>query len=241
MRRDSLQELEIIYQDASLIAINKPSGVSVGGDRWDEGAERLDKILEARLGRRMWTVHRIDKETSGVVVFAKDADAHRLLSMAFEEHMVKKCYVAAVYGAPIWRETVCDLPLTPNGNKKHLTIIDRYQGKKSITRFKVKSAVDVFSILEVFPETGRTHQIRVHASALGHPVVCDSLYCRNPKPIMLSSFKRGWRGDLFDEKPLLARLGLHALEITLPDGLTFQAPYPRDMKALIAQIEKTAK
>ncbi|MDR0785896.1 MAG: RluA family pseudouridine synthase [Treponema sp.] len=236
-----MQKLDIIYQDANLIAVDKHSGVSVGGDRWDDGAERLDRLVEAYLGLRVWTVHRIDKDTSGVVVFAKDAGTHRLLSAAFEARAVKKRYIAAVYGAPIWRETVCDLPLTPNGNKKHLTIIDRSQGKKSITRFKVMAVVGVFSMLEVFPETGRTHQIRVHASALGHPIVCDSLYCRNPKPVMLSSFKRGWRGDLLDEKPLLARLGLHALEAALPDGRVFHAPYPRDMKALLAQIEKAAK
>ncbi|MDR0644006.1 MAG: RNA pseudouridine synthase [Treponema sp.] len=241
MERNSLQKLETIYQDASLIAVNKPSGVSVGGDRWDGDAERLDTLVEAYVGQRVWTVHRIDKDTSGVVVFAKDADTHRLLSAAFEAHIVKKRYIAVVYGVPAWRETVCDLPLAPNGNKKHLTIIDRYQGKASVTRFKIIATAGVFSVLEVFPETGRTHQIRVHASALGHPVVCDSLYCRNPKPIMLSSFKRGWRGDPFDEKPLLSRLGLHALEVILSDGRAFQAPYPRDMKALLFQVEKAAK
>jgi 23S rRNA pseudouridine1911/1915/1917 synthase len=240
MEKNTLQKLETIYQDASLIVINKPAGMSVGGERWDDSAERLDKLVEACLGQRVWTIHRIDKDTSGVVMFAKNADAHRLLSEAFEAHTVKKRYIAVVHGVPIWQETFCDLRLMPNGNKKHLTIIDQYQGKKSLTRFKMLAMVGTFSILEVFPETGRTHQIRVHASALGHPIVCDDLYCRNPKPVMLSSFKRGWRGDPLDERPLLTRLGLHALEATLPDGRTFHAPYPRDMKALLTQMKKAA-
>jgi 23S rRNA-/tRNA-specific pseudouridylate synthase len=107
-----------------------------------------------------------------------------------------------------------------------------------------------YSILEAFPETGRTHQIRVHLSALGHPVVCDELYGKN-KPVLLSSFKRGWQGDLLDERPLFSRLGLHAAELSIPDyvagnnasetGLNLKAPLPRDMAALIRQMEKIAK
>jgi 23S rRNA pseudouridine1911/1915/1917 synthase len=105
-----------------------------------------------------------------------------------------------------------------------------------------------YSILEAFPETGRTHQIRVHLLGLGHPVVCDELYGKN-KPILLSSFKRGWQGDPLEERPLLSRLGLHAAELYIPDyvtgndetGLNLKAPLPRDMAALIRQMEKIAK
>jgi len=91
------------------------------------------------------------------------------------------------------------------------------------------------SVLEAFPETGRTHQIRVHAAALGFPVVCDSLYGKD-KPVLLSAIKKNWRGDLLEEKPLLARLGLHAAELSLP-AQTLRAPLPRDMTALIKQMK----
>jgi RluA family pseudouridine synthase len=247
----------VVYEDGNIIAVNKASGISVGGDRWDESRERLDKLVGSALGdgQKLYTVHRIDRETSGLVVFAKDEATHRSLSLAFEGRDVKKRYIAVVHGRPSWQETTCDLPLVPNGNKQHLTIIDKCRGKKSFTFFRYICSAGSYSILEAIPETGRTHQIRVHAAALGHPVVCDSLYGTD-KPVMLSSIKKNWRGDLLDEKPLLARLGLHSVELSLPiavlcnefvvnssinkDVLTFLAPFPRDMEALIKQMEKVS-
>jgi RluA family pseudouridine synthase len=229
----------LIFDNQQFIAVNKASGVSIGGDRWDESKERLDRILERDLKiPKIFTVHRIDKETSGLVIFAKDRETHRGLSMAFEQRKITKKYVVIVHGRPSWKETVCDLALVPNGNKKHLTIIDKFRGKESITRFICKSNAGNYSVLEALPETGRIHQIRVHLTALGHPVVCDSLY-GNEKPVFLSSFKRGWKGDPHEEKPLLSRLGLHALELTLPSGQLLTAPLARDMAALIKQMEKS--
>jgi RluA family pseudouridine synthase len=201
---------------------------------------------------KIYTVHRIDKDTSGLVLFAKDGETHKRLSAAFEARQVEKRYLAAVHGRPLWTETVCDLPLVPNGNKQHHTIIDKYHGKKALTRFKLLLRAGNYSILETRPETGRTHQIRVHLASLGHPVVCDEFY-GNMKPVLLSSIKRGWRGDPLEERPLLARLGLHAAELSLPPyrqeggaageggpqgGLSLKAPLPRDMAALIRQMEK---
>jgi 23S rRNA pseudouridine1911/1915/1917 synthase len=245
----------MVYEDDRLMAVNKPAGIAVGADRWDDSRERLDRMLEAMLRERktppgtnrVFIVHRIDRDTSGLVVFAKDEAAHRFLSDAFERRRVKKRYLAVVQGRPVWQETGCDLPLVPDGNKRHLTIIDRYRGKKSLTRFRLLGSAGNYSVLEAAPETGRTHQIRVHLASLGHSVVCDPLY-GSPKPVLLSSFKRNWRGDPLEEKPLLARLGLHAAELDLPDyrppdapgGLNLKAPLPRDMAALIKQMEKEA-
>jgi len=228
----------VIADNERFIAVNKTSGISICADRWDETQERLDKLLERDLKiPKIYIVHRIDKDTSGIVIFAKDKETHRSLSVAFEHRKVSKKYIAIVHGQPSWKEQTCDLALVPNGNKKHLTIIDKYQGKESFTRFVCLFSSSHYSVLEAYPETGRIHQIRVHLAALGHPVVCDSLYGK-ATPVKLSSFKRGWKGDPFDEKPLLSRLGLHALELTLPDGQKFTAPMPRDMSALIKQLEK---
>jgi 23S rRNA pseudouridine1911/1915/1917 synthase len=234
----------IIYENEAIIAVNKAAGISVGGDRWDDSKERLDKLIAGTLaGGRLFIVHRIDRDTSGLVVFAKDEKTHRLLSLAFEGRQVEKRYIAVVHGRPPWDETACDLPLVPNGNKRHLTIIDKYQGKKSLTRFRLLGGAGNYSMLEARPETGRTHQIRVHAAALGFPIVCDALY-GNGKPALLSSFKRGWRGDPLEEKPLLTRLGLHAAALALAvpgaERLRLSAPLPRDMAALIKQMEKQA-
>jgi RluA family pseudouridine synthase len=230
----------VVFQDENIIAVNKASGISVGGDRWDETAERLDRLVERDLEiPKIFTVHRIDKDTSGLVVFAKDSGAHKKLSVAFENRDVKKLYTAIVHGRPSWKETSCDLALVPNGNKKHMTIIDKYKGKKSFTRFVCVTSAANYSVLQAFPETGRIHQIRVHLAALGHPVVCDELYGKM-SPVKLSSFKRAWRGDPYEERPLLARLGLHALELALPNGPDLQAPLPKDMASLINQLEKLA-
>jgi len=233
----------VVYENEDIIAVNKASGISVGGDRWDESRDRLDRLVSEILPpeSRIFVVHRIDRETSGLVVFAKNETAHRRLSLAFEGRDVKKRYIAIVYGRPSWKEIVCDLPLVPNGNKQHLTIVDKFRGKKSLTRFALLGSAGNLSVLEAFPETGRTHQIRVHAAALGFPVVCDSLY-GNDKPVLLSAIKKNWRGDPLEEKPLLSRLGLHAAELSFGEcaapSHTITAPAPRDISALIKQIEK---
>ena len=229
----------IIFQDDHIIIVNKSSGISVGGDRWDESKERLDRLLEKDLKiPKIFTVHRIDKDTSGLVLFAKDKETHRDLSVKFEQRQIMKRYALIVHGRPSWKETMCDLPLVPNGNKKHLTIIDKFRGKESLTHFTNILSAGNYSVLEARPQTGRIHQIRVHIAALGHPVVCDGLYGKET-PVKLSSFKRGWRGDPMEERPLLSRLGLHAQELTLPDNQIFKAPFPKDMASLIKQMEKT--
>jgi 23S rRNA pseudouridine1911/1915/1917 synthase len=248
--RGSGRAFQLIYEDDCIAVVNKSPGVSVGADRWDESRERLDKLLAAFLKlEKIYIVHRIDKDTSGLVIFAKDGETHKRLSTAFEKRQVEKRYIAAVHGRPLWTETLCDLPLVPDGNKRHHTIIDRYRGKKALTRFKLLVSAGNYSVLEARPETGKTHQIRVHLAGLGHPVVCDEFY-GTIRPVLLSAIKRGWRGNPQEERPLLARLGLHAAELVIPPrgpagetpgkGLAFEAPLPRDMAALIKQMEKAA-
>ena len=188
---------------------------------------------------KVFTVHRIDRETSGLVVFVKDREIHRSLSISFERRQIYKLYIAVVHGRPSWTETSCDLALVPDGNKKHMTIIDKYMGKESLTQFKFLLSAGNYSVLEARPQTGRIHQIRVHLAALGHPVVCDGLYGKET-PVKLSSFKRGYRGDPIEEKPLLSRLGLHAKELTLPDAQVLAAPLPKDMSSLINQMKRNS-
>lgn len=251
----------IIYEDADILVVNKASGIAVLADRWDDSRERLDDLLNAAYARqieagqvdaipfphRVFVVHRIDRDTSGLVLFAKTAAAHARLSQRFESRSVAKTYLAVVRGRPLWQEEECKLPLRADGDREHRTIIDRGRGKNSRTRFKLMASIEGLSLILAMPETGRTHQIRVHLAALGFPIACDPLY-GNTKGIKLSEFKRSWRGDSFEERPLLNRLGLHAWKLDLggTDNLKtgesfFQAPLPRDMAALINQMQKLSK
>jgi 23S rRNA pseudouridine1911/1915/1917 synthase len=250
----------IIFEDADIIAVNKESGISVGGDRWDACKERLDTIIQKDAGlETIFKIHRLDNASSGLVIFAKNAASHKKLSTAFEKRDVKKTYIAIVHGRPVWEETICDLPLVQDGNKKHLSIVDKHRGKKSLTRFKLVANAGNYSIISAFPETGRQHQIRVHLAKIGHPIVCDELYGKS-EPVFLSKFKRKWKGDPFEEKALISRLALHSESLLLPDyflsgekiskdsggeqqgnALFLSAPLHKDMKALISQIKKCAK
>jgi len=250
----SERKFSVVFENGEVIAVNKISGISVSPDRWDESAVRLDRLVLGSLAPenaersepcpgRIFTVHRIDRGTSGLVLFAKNETSHRSISLAFEGRTVGKRYIAIVNGRPPWKETACDLPLVPDGNKRHMTIVDKFRGKKSLTRFSLLGSAGNYSVLEAIPETGRTHQIRVHAAALGFPVACDPLYGRD-NAVLLSSIKKSWRGNLPEEKPILARLGLHSAELFLPAGtvsgesLALSAPLPRDMNALVKQMEK---
>jgi RluA family pseudouridine synthase len=237
----------ILHDDEDIIVVNKAPFVLVTPDRFDKHKKSLLDIVSAHIRKKLFVVHRIDMETSGAVVFAKNANTHRILSMAFEGRAVHKTYLSVVHGRPSWTETKCELPLIPNGNKLHQTIVDKYHGKPCITNFKLLATVNKYAVIEVTPETGRTHQIRVHLAQLGHPIVCDPLYGsaalhahNTERGVFLSEFKHGWRGDKFNERPLLERLGLHAwkLELPAPQGLQIEAPPAHDLGALLKQISK---
>ncbi|MDR2509968.1 MAG: RNA pseudouridine synthase [Spirochaetaceae bacterium] len=229
-----------LYEDENIIAVNKASGIAVTGDRWIQAKERLDKLIARELGiPLLYVAHRIDSGCSGALVFAKTAAAHKSISLAFEQRRVTKEYTAIVRGRPSWREESCDLPLLASANKRHKTIVENYKGKKSLTHFSLLFSAGKLSVIHARPVTGRQHQIRVHLAALGHPIVSDELY-GDGKPVYLSHIKRGWRGDAFSERPLLARLGLHAARLAIADaGLDIEAPLHKDMAALICQLKKT--
>jgi RluA family pseudouridine synthase len=254
----------IVHEDADIVVVDKAAGIAVLADRWDDSKERLDELLNGAYAERIaaapndtppiafphrvFVVHRIDRDTSGLVVFAKTAEAHKALSSAFESRRVEKTYIAAVHGIPSWSETLCEFPLKPDGDRNHRTVIDKARGKRAATRFRVLGSFGHISIIEAKPESGRTHQIRVHLAALGHSIAADPLY-GDGRPIRLSSFKRGWRGDPHEERPLINRLALHAARLDLPvmdlgdralGPLSLTAPLPRDIVALVSQLEKSA-
>src|SRR4030066_972121 len=162
--------MDILYKDEQIIVINKPAGLPVLPDGWEKNAPYLVKSLEEGYGR-IFIVHRLDKVTSGVMVFARDAEAHRALNIQFENHQAEKVYHAIVQGNPRWDEKTARHPLRANVGHKHRTMVDNKNGKPAETRFKVLKRFQAhpeqgrgeLALIEAKPMTGRTHQIRVHA------------------------------------------------------------------------------
>jgi RluA family pseudouridine synthase len=213
----------ILHETPDFLIVNKPAGVATIPGGWGEAdAPSLVKILEADYGR-IWIVHRLDKGTSGIVVFARTAEAHRTLSMLFETRAVSKIYHAIVIGNPKWDEHTARHPLRFDVGHSHRTVVDHGKGKPSETAFRVLERFTGYSLLEAHPGTGRTHQVRVHAYALGFPLAGDDLYCIVGQDTVLS----------------LQRPALHAYSLEFMfEGkpFSFTAPYPDDFAKALKKI-----
>jgi RluA family pseudouridine synthase len=232
----------VLYEDERIIAFDKASGVASIRERYEVGVS-LKEIAENHHGR-LWTVHRIDKDTSGVILFARDAEAHKDLNTQFEKHVPVKIYAAVLEGEMDQEEMTIDIPLAPDpahpGRMRPTAL-----GKESLTIIRLRERYRGFTYVEAQPKTGRQHQIRVHCRAVGLPLAVDPLY-GNRKNLLLSSFKRKYRDYEREEKPLIARLTLHAerLTVTHPgtgEPITFESKLPKDMHALLTQLRKVAK
>ena len=230
---------EIIFEDDFLIAINKPSGLLSIPDR--EGKEAsLKTILQEKRGE-IFTVHRLDKGTSGIIVFAKNETTHKELSQLFENRNTEKIYYGLVNGNISPAEGKIDSPIMkhPSGNNK---MCINEKGKPAFTEYKVLENFKRFSWVEFNIHTGRTHQIRVHAQHIGNPIVCDELY-GSPQPIFLSALKHKYNLSKKEEeeKPILSRLALHAASLKFnlnSKEYFFEAPLPKDLKATLQQLRK---
>ena len=227
--------MEIIYKDEHILVINKPAGLSVLPEGWEPDAPYLVKSLEEEY-EKIWVVHRLDKFTSGVLVFALNAEAHRALNIQFEKHETEKIYRAITVGAPPWKERITKFPLRVNVGHKHRTMVDNKKGVRAETKFKVlnwnSSITDELfladdaegmALVEARPMTGRTHQIRVHAYALGYPLLGDTLYSS-------------------PETDIIARPALHAYSLSFNhpvsnERVSFTAPYPTDFKKALERLK----
>jgi 23S rRNA pseudouridine1911/1915/1917 synthase len=233
----------IIFEDDDFVALNKPSGLLSIPDR--EGKEvSLKSLLQEKYGQ-IFTVHRLDKDTSGLIVFAKNETAHRHLSIQFEERQTEKIYVGLVLGSPANQTGTINLPIAENTVTKGTMLINR-RGKESITDYEVLESFGSFSWMQFRIHTGRTHQIRVHMKNLGNPIVCDELY-GDGKPLLLSSLKSKFKlsKNELEERPILNRLALHAFKLafTKPNAekITLQADLHKDLKASLQQLTKWKK
>jgi 23S rRNA pseudouridine1911/1915/1917 synthase len=232
--------LDIIKETDQFIALNKPAGLLSIPDR--EGKEpSLKRSLQDVYGE-IFTVHRIDRDTSGIILFAKTAEAHQFLSKSFEERSVEKFYLGIVNGLLANKKGTVEVSMMQHPGKQAVMIVDR-KGKNSITDYEVLEEFGKYSLMQFQIHTGRTHQIRLHMQHLGHSIVCDETY-GDGQPILVSSIRRKFKLSKSEdeERPILARLGLHAQRLKFQDaaGVThdLEAEMPKDMRALLQQLRK---
>jgi len=231
--------LRVLYEDPHLIVIDKPAGMVVHPAAGNYRGTLVNALLHhcgdlTGIGAvlRPGIVHRLDKGTSGVLVAAKTEEAHEGLARQFRDRRVKKVYLALCHGDPRQEEGIVSLPVGRHPVERKKMSVRSRRGKEAVTRWRVRERLGDFALLEVVIETGRTHQIRVHLNAVGHPVVGDAVYGR----------KGFWRtlpqGDLRRLIQTLGRQALHAWSLTFShpwDGrpLTFTAPLPADIEDLL--------
>ncbi len=219
-------EIPVIHSDGDLLVIDKPAGILSIPDGYDHAVPYLGRLLEPAYGR-LWVVHRLDKETSGVMVMARNPEAHRALSTQFAERQVSKIYHALVEGEPEWDEKLLDLPLRAGVGRHHRTVVDIGNGKPARTRFRVLERFAEYALLSAAPETGRTHQIRAHLYDLAFCILSDPLYGHMRPSVYID------------------RMALHARSLTFwhpatGEMVTFESPYPADFESALAQLRYLA-
>ena len=259
MGKDGSKRLEILYLDDQVVVVNKPAGLPVIPLRTGKGPSLRELLVEELGGAPCWVVHRIDRETSGVVLFARDSESHRRLSRMFEHREIRKTYVAVVRGRPVPPEGTIELALVRDrDNPTRMTVARRagkpaqpmageparrMAGKPSRTEYRTLEVFRGYSLVELRPVTGRMHQVRVHLAAIGHPRAVDPLY-GGVEAVYLSEFKRDYRAKRKqEERPLMGRLSLHARDITFEHPATgevvfVEAALPRDFAVFLRQLSK---
>ena len=225
-----------------MIAFDKPSGLLVAPDRWDKKRVNLMGLVHDAMGHQVANVHRLDADTSGVLLCAKTKPALDFLSGQFQSKTVQKTYHALVAGAPPEDSFTVDRPLREDEHTPGRMRAVPKAGKASVTEVKVLARFGRFSSVECHPLTGRTHQIRVHLAYAGYPILNDSFYGDPNVVLLLSDLKRGYKGR-DEEKPLITRLALHASVLTVSHPttrapVTIRAELPKEFAVALKYLEK---
>lgn len=237
-----MRTLPTLFEDDHLWVIDKPAGLLTLPDRFDTSSLNLINWLRDRYGEA-YIVHRLDRDTSGVIVVAKTEAAHRELNQQFEARTVEKIYHALLDGQPPTPTGSIEQAIAPDKQRPGRMQISS-RGKAALTEYRVLENLGPFTWVEVVLHTGRTHQIRVHFQAIGLPLLVDPLYGRR-EAFLLSEIKgRSYnRGKEYEERPLLARTALHASRLAFDHPvsgvrLSFEAPLPKDLRAVLNQLRK---
>jgi RluA family pseudouridine synthase len=252
LRRNRRPErAEVLLDEEHFLVVAKPAGVATVPDRFDKGRGTIVDVVERLLKRadpaapRPVVVHRLDRDTSGCLVLAKDRETARILMEDFRERRVAKSYVAIVIGAPQPPAGEVSFQVAPDRFRPGAMAIVEKRGKECVDAYETLETFRGLSLVRVFPKTGRTHEVRLALKHLGTPCAVDRLY-GGRDPILLSSFKRGYRtGRGRREAPLIDRLTLHSASIEFPrpggeGGVRVECPLPRDFESTLRQLRRYA-
>ncbi|HWB63425.1 MAG TPA: RluA family pseudouridine synthase [Chitinophagales bacterium] len=231
---------EILFEDEHMLVVNKPTGITVIPDRIHTDRETLQSILQKDYGR-LFVVHRIDRGTSGVICFARTEEAHKNLSLQFQNHEVRKFYLAVVQGILKDKSGTIEVPIGENKSRPGIMTVDK-RGKAALTLYKLEEQFKHAALLEVEIKTGRTHQVRVHMAFIGHPLLVDDVYGKSGA-FYFSTIKKHYKPSGEEELPTIARLTLHAFKLSLTHPATkkemlFEAPVPKDIQTLLKLLRK---
>jgi 23S rRNA pseudouridine1911/1915/1917 synthase len=236
-------KLDLIYEDENLVFYNKPSGMLSIPDRYNETIPNLYHEAAQHFDQ-LFVVHRLDKDTSGLICFAKNDRSHKYMSQLFENREVEKYYQGIVHGVPAKSSGSIIAPIAEHPNHKGRMSVQK-KGRFSHTDYEVVQSWKGFSLLNIRIHTGRTHQIRVHMQHIGHPLVGDPFY-GNGQSLYLSSIKKKFKrsANEEEERPMIGRLALHAarLVFTDPDGVRrdIRADLPKDMSVTLKLLTRWA-
>lgn len=241
LRMKPQPQLDVLFEDEALLALNKPSGLLVAPDRWDKSIDNLMTRLHTLMYADTYNVHRLDKDTSGLVLCAKKPEVWKRLFGWFASHKIGKRYVCLTRGVPQEKEFVVELALAPNPQRRGRMMVSKH-GKKARTTFTILEVFRHYALVEAQPETGRQHQIRLHLAAAGTPCVADPFY-GDGKPLLLSTLKRNYKPPREGERPLIARTALHAASLEFAHPLTelptkLEAPLPKDFEIALKYLRK---
>ncbi|ACB73784.1 RluA family pseudouridine synthase [Opitutus terrae] len=252
----------ILFEDDAMIAFDKPSGLLIAPDRWDKQRENLMGLVHARFGHGVANVHRLDADTSGLLLCAKTKPALDFLSGQFQAKTVQKTYLSLVVVLPPEEAMKVVKPIRDDAGglpdafqvdlalgqderqPGRMRVFKGRGGKDCVTDFRVLERFGRFALVSCHPQTGRTHQIRVHLAAAGAPILNDPFYGNPEIKLLLSDLKRRYKGR-DEEKPLIDRLALHASELTFRhpatrELLTLQAPLPHEFEIALKYLRKFA-
>jgi 23S rRNA pseudouridine955/2504/2580 synthase/23S rRNA pseudouridine1911/1915/1917 synthase len=225
-----------------LIVVDKPSGLLTIPDRFGRQESLLNR-LEQRFGK-VYVVHRLDRETSGLLCFALDEASHRHLSMQFEHHTADKFYHVLVDGVVHHEEGEINKPIGEHPTLPGKMVVASW-GKPSLTFYRVLERFRHFTLMEALIKTGRTHQIRVHFQHIGYPLAVDTLYGRRAAFFLSEVKGKKYKMGKFteEERPLMSRTSLHASRLRIDHPvtgarITFQSPLPKDFDAMLRQLRK---